>query len=69
MTERANVELVDLYDEDPNRDYDREREDALREQMYIEAERAELELLELGIEVPYTGPRLVDVDELEDIPF
>lgn len=47
------------------------RENAVREQLYIEAERAEREAAELGVEVPYTGPRLWngENDETEDVPF
>jgi hypothetical protein len=62
---------MDEEREDPDTGYDREREDALREQLYIEQERAEQEAAELGIEVPYTGPRLWngESDETEDVPF
>lgn len=52
------------FEPDPDTEYDRAREDALREAAYIEAEREAAERDEFGFEPVPLSPT-----ELEDVPF
>ena len=54
------------FEPDPDTEYDRAREDALREAAYIEAEREAVEHDEFGFEVP---AKPLSPEELEDVPF
>lgn len=58
------------YEPDPDTDYDRMREDELRERAYIEAEREAMERAELGLCEPFAKwDGETEVDETDDVPF